>query len=211
MGFDTDTLRRAVAKKISGKRFDHILGVESMAARLGEIYLPDAVDELRCAALLHDITKNETKEKQLQYLAEFGIIIDNFDVMPDSLYHQVTGAVVVRRDYPLYATESVTSAVRWHTTGRWGMTLFETLIFLADYIEEKRAYESCATVRREFFDADIANMTDEERLIHLYRAVITVIDNTMAHLVSAGEYVDPNSVECRNYFLELIQKKGVIS
>lgn len=213
MNLDREALRRAVESRMDGRRFAHTLGVERAAAALGELYLPDRIDELRCAALLHDITKNETAEKQLQYLAEFDIIIDNFDEIPYSLYHSVTGAAVARRDFSGYAADDIVSAVRWHTTGRRGMTLFELLIYLADYIEEGREFEDCVRLREYFWDADPEAMSEEDRLLHLYRTAVMSFDFTVAHLISKNEHIDINTVECRNYYLGLIRaiEKGVIN
>ena len=52
-----DFLRREVRGRLSEKRFSHVLGVERMAVKLGELCLPDMLDKLHVAALLHDISK----------------------------------------------------------------------------------------------------------------------------------------------------------
>ena len=62
---------------LSEKRRKHVLEVEKMAVRIGEIYLPDELMRLRAAALLHDITKIADYEKQLQYCRKVGIIYRN--------------------------------------------------------------------------------------------------------------------------------------
>ena len=51
-----DTLRASVMASMSDFRFNHTAEVEKMAVRLGEIYAPEKLNELRAAALLHDIT-----------------------------------------------------------------------------------------------------------------------------------------------------------
>ena len=48
-------LREAMKMRLSEKRYKHTLGVEDMAKYLGSIIIPKKVDELRAAALLHDI------------------------------------------------------------------------------------------------------------------------------------------------------------
>ena len=48
-----------VERRISDKRFLHTKGVEEEIVRLGEIYLPDKIPELRAAALLHDTGRYE--------------------------------------------------------------------------------------------------------------------------------------------------------
>ena len=61
-----DTLRQRVSEGMSPKRFNHTAEVEKMAAYLGELYAPDKVDVLRAAALLHDVTKEYSTDRQLQ-------------------------------------------------------------------------------------------------------------------------------------------------
>ena len=62
-----DLLRIKVKSYVNERTYSHILGVEREAASLADIYLPEGErNKARAAALLHDITKNETVEKQLQ-------------------------------------------------------------------------------------------------------------------------------------------------
>ena len=44
-------------------------------------------------------------------------------------------------------SDEVYSAIRWHTTGRAGMTLLEKVIYLADYIEPTRDFEGVEALR----------------------------------------------------------------
>ena len=54
-----DALRERVKGTMSEKRFAHTAAVERMVVRLGELYCPELIPELRAAALLHDITKEQ--------------------------------------------------------------------------------------------------------------------------------------------------------
>ena len=54
---DISALREKVRDYLTEKRYAHTLAVEREAQFLGGIYLPEKIKELRCAALLHDITK----------------------------------------------------------------------------------------------------------------------------------------------------------
>lgn len=206
--FDTDALRKAVKCRMEPKRFAHTLGVERAAERLGEVYLPEKVQELRCAALLHDVTKNETIEKQLQYLDEFGIIKKDFYKSCPALLHSVTAALIIPRDFPEYASDDVVSAVRWHTTGRAGMTVFEAVIFLADLIEDGRKYPDLTELRYDFWNANFTSMTAAEKLCHLYGAIVKSIDNTVMQLVRGAAYIHPDTIECRNFYLEIIKNSA---
>ena len=67
-------LRLTVSKNISEKRYKHTLGVEKMARYLGEIILPDKVNELSAAALLHDIAKEHSYEDHLDLVSTLDYI-----------------------------------------------------------------------------------------------------------------------------------------
>ena len=58
-----EELRFAVMGRISGKRFRHTLGVEHMAECIGEILRIENVNDIRAAALLHDVSKEYSDEK----------------------------------------------------------------------------------------------------------------------------------------------------
>ncbi len=199
--FDIDSLRESVRSRMDDWRYSHTLGVERAAAALGELYLPDRVDELRCAALLHDITKNETVEKQLQYCAEFDIIVRDSDIISPKLLHAKTAAELIRRDFTEYSTEDIVSAVRWHTTGRENMSLFDMLIYLADYIEDTRTFRDCVRLREYFWGSLPEKMSKEQRMIHLYRTAVMSVDLTLRSLISEGVFIDEDTVRFRNYCL----------
>jgi len=194
-------LREAVKAYQTGKRYNHTLAVEREAKALGEIYLPEDVNRLRAAALLHDITKIYDTEKQLKTCEEFGIIIGTGEIAAPKLFHAKTGAAVAERDFPDFADPDIISAVRWHTTGRAGMSVFEMLIYLADYIEDTRTFEDCVVLRNQFYTG-IAGAKDPcERLEVLRKTMITSFDMTVKCLIGEGALVDRDTVEARNWFI----------
>ena len=92
------------------------------------------------------------------------------------------------------------NAVRWHTTGRAGLTLTEQLLYLADYIDESRLFPDCVRLRSFFWGANPERMTEEERLVHLRRTLIMSFDMTMRALISEGAVISPDPVLARNEF-----------
>ena len=196
-----EELRRKVSAFQDSRRFSHTLGVEKEAVRLGELFLPEDINRLRVAALLHDITKMYDYEKQLKCCSEFGIMISGSEKKSPSLLHAITGAAVAERDFSDCADSTVIGAVRWHTTGRENMTLFEMIIYLADYIEETRTFEDCVSLRRYFYDGIRSANTMAERLEVLRKAMIRSFDMTVKALISEGKPVDRNTVDARNWFI----------
>lgn len=193
-----EKLREKVAAILSEKRMKHVLAVEDMAFRLGLLFFfrdGEALLLLRAAALLHDVTKELSDEEQLAILRCYSV-----DPLPEELasmptIHALTGSLVIKDRYPEFADRRVIDAVRYHTTGRAGMSVFEKIIFLADYIDDTRTYPSCAALRNEFFAAKPENMSEGERVRHLDRAALRSIDNTLSYLRANGRTIHPATLE----------------
>ncbi|MBQ7337717.1 MAG: bis(5'-nucleosyl)-tetraphosphatase (symmetrical) YqeK [Clostridia bacterium] len=202
-----DELRAALRDTMSEKRYAHTLGVERMAKRLGELYCPDKIALLRAAALLHDITKEETFEKQLQLCEQFGIIVDELDRMAPKTFHAKTAAALIPVKYPEFADPIVIGAVRWHTTGRAEMTLYEHLIYLADYIDDTRKFEDCVKLRDMFWNPAPACMGEKERMRHLLRILIASYDFTISGLLEEGAPISADTFHARNQLLLRLKKE----
>lgn len=196
---DLARLREAVRPYYTESRFVHAMAVEEEAAKIGEMLLPEKVPALRAAAILHDITKKYDTQKQLQCCAEFGIIVK--EPLSPPILHALTGAEVALRDFPAYTNEEIAGAIRWHTTGRWGMTDFEAVICLADYIEPTRPYPACQALGDSFHGELFRANTMDERFDAFYRALILYFDQTITHLVARGVVLDPHAVMARNYYI----------
>lgn len=176
-----DRLRRLVRERLGEKRFSHTLGVEQAAARLGRYLCPEDVSELRCAAILHDVTKELSHEEQCDILAESGIT-DPDDLTCASVHHSLTAPYVIKRDFSEFATERVISAVSKHTTGDSEMSVFDMIIFIADYIEDGRTYEACIGVRDRLYGALDKAECSEDMEAALLSAVLASLDNTVESL-----------------------------
>lgn len=196
-----DELRERVRGLMSEKRYAHTCAVERMAVRLGELYCPERVLQLRAAALLHDITKEETLEKQLQLCREFGIMVNGSDKLAPKTFHAKTAAALIKRDFAAFAGDTVVSAVRWHTTGRANMSLTEQIIYLADYIDDTRKFADCVRLRELFWGADPISMDATARLSHLRDVLIVSFDMTIQGLIADGAIISTDTIEARNWLV----------
>jgi nicotinate-nucleotide adenylyltransferase len=122
-----------------------VLGTEQAAARLATLHGAD-VEKARRAALLHDCTKRLGAQEQLALCRHYGIEADEIELAFYKLLHAKTGAALARDVFG--ADEEIVGAIRWHTTGRPNMTLLEKVIYMADYIEDSRAFEGVDALRR---------------------------------------------------------------
>lgn len=195
---DIEDLRKKIKPYYAEKRYAHTLSVEKEAAKIGEIYLPGRINELRASALLHDITKRADIKKQLQYCEEFGIIIRNNDEFSPAVFHAKTAAALAARDFPDCVNDDIISGIRWHTTGRDGMTVFDSIIYLADFIEETRTFDDCVKLRNYFYDK-LRSGEDKHRV--LADTMIYSFDMTISMLMRDGAIVDNDTVSARNYFI----------
>ena len=184
-----EDLRIEVSGRVSKKRFSHILGVERCAVSLGKIFLPDNVDELAAAALLHDVTKEIPTDSQIKMLEESGFDLTEEDKSTEGVLHSFTAPIVIKRDFPQFATKNVLLAVGNHTVGRENMSVFEKIIFISDYAEDTRCYESCKEVRRALFEG-IEDLKGDDLIKRLDTAMLMSVDGALSALDRMGQRIN---------------------
>ncbi len=192
-------LREKVREYLKPKRYAHTLAVEEEVACLGEIYLPNDVNRLRAAALLHDITKKLDLSEHLHICKMFDIIIGTHPEKEKKLFHSKTAPEIIKRDFQGFYDEDILSAVRWHTTGRENMTVFEALVYLADYIEKTRTFDDCIVLRNYFYSK--LNEGNESPVEILKKTMILSFDMTIKNLLDENGLVDLDTISARNSFI----------
>ena len=135
-----------IRPKLTDARFIHSLNVAQSARELANIY---GCDEEKCAVagILHDIMKDTDKEQQLKMLSDFGIMLNTTEKVTPSLWHQISGAAYIEHILGI-KDEEILGAVRYHTSGKSGMSTFEKIIFIADFISADRIYPGVDVMRR---------------------------------------------------------------
>ena len=135
-----------IRPKLTDARFIHSLNVAQSARELANIY---GCDEEKCAVagILHDIMKDTDKEQQLKMLSDFGIMLNTTEKVTPSLWHQISGAAYIEHILGI-KDEEILGAVRYHTSGKSGMSTFEKIIFIADFISADRNYPGVDVMRR---------------------------------------------------------------
>ena len=180
-----EVYRRESERLVEEKRYNHILRVEKAAIALAEHYGAD-VYKARAAALLHDVTKRKTTEEQLKLADEFGIIGAEEFIKSPKVAHAFTGAGYA--EYRLGVGDpDLLNAIRFHTTGRAGMSLLEKIIFLADGIEDGRAFRGVEELRRTAF-------------VDIDKAMLKSLERTREKIEEKGAYMHPYTAEAIEYF-----------
>ena len=157
------------------------MGVERCAARLGKILLPYDIDALRAAAILHDITKEIEFGEQIKILENSGFCLTDEDRKTPGVLHSFTAPVIIERDFSEFAKGDILSAVFKHTVGDREMNVFDKIIFVSDYAEDTRNFESCKRVRNFLFE-NFENLAYEEAIIRLNEACLASINGALEAL-----------------------------
>lgn len=199
--YDFEFFKTAIKSLETEKRYNHTLGVQKEAHKLGIIFLPEKAEKLSLAGLLHDITKDFNLEKQLALCKEYGIEIDEKSIVP-KLLHSKTGCEYAKRLFGGdIVDKEIYNGIYYHTTGRKNMTLFEAIIYLADYIEEGRTFEDCVVLRDFFYNKLKVASAFSEKIEILRLTMVKSFDLTIKNLIDENKVVDYDTIEARNYFL----------
>lgn len=144
---ELDEYKKLIKTKMSDYRFTHSVNVSKEAKKLAKLYGADE-RKAEVAGILHDITKEIPKEEQLQIITDSGIILDDVQKKAPKLWHGISGSVYVREKLNI-DDEDILNAIRYHTTGRAGMSLLEKIIFVADFTSAERTYKGVSTMRKK--------------------------------------------------------------
>ncbi|MBR5769201.1 MAG: nicotinate (nicotinamide) nucleotide adenylyltransferase [Clostridia bacterium] len=180
-----EVYRAESERSVERKRFLHILRVEKAAIELAEHY-GENVFKARAAALLHDVTKRKSAEEQQRMAEEFGIPGAGEFVKSPKVAHAFTAAGYA--EHRLYVDDpDILDAIRYHTTGRAGMSRLEKIIFLADGIEEGRTFAGVDEIRAAAFE-------------DLDKAMLISLEKTKEKIDGKGAYLHPYTAEAIDYF-----------
>jgi len=184
-----------IEKNFSEKRKIHTEGVRKTAMELAGIYGADR-EKAETAALFHDMFRGRTVDELDGYVKEFRLpekFLGNANVS-----HGKIAAAVMERDWGI-RDRDVLAAVRYHTTGRAGMSLLERIVFIADAVEPSRDYPGVEELREKAFkDLDEACLDSlDGTLKHLREQGIAAGDDTEA----AAEWIRRKIKEERNHLM----------
>ena len=174
-----------VRDALSSRRYAHTLGVVSAAKKIAHKFNTIDISEIVVSALLHDITKEYSVAEHKK------LVFDDDVCLPDEVLHSFSAPSVIKRDYAEYATSNVLRSVYCHTVGDPDMTLFDEIIFIADYVEDGRTYPSCVSVRQSLYSELQDAKCESECEFALHRAVIAALSETVKMLTDGARPVHP--------------------
>ncbi len=174
-------------------RYEHSVNVMETSGLLAQHYGCD-VAKAKLAGILHDCGKNYKGDEARAYVQKIGYQADEIEWAQPRLLHGIIGEYLARAEYGV-SDEEVLSAIRWHTTGKAGMTMLEKIIYIADYIEPARSFEGIEAMRKMAFE-------------HLDHCVVLCADSTIGYILKKGVLLHGKTVETRNESLMIIKKEN---
>lgn len=189
-----DEYKNLIKSKMSEHRFVHSVNVSKEARKLAKIYGADA-EKAAIAGILHDITKEMPVEEQLKFITDSGIILDNVQKNAPKLWHGISGSIYIKENLDINDAD-ILNAIRYHTTGRAGMSLLEKIIFVADFTSQERTYKGVSTMRKK------SRKTLDEAMLYGFKF-------TFSDLSKRELAIHPDELACYNEIvLSNISLKG---
>ena len=121
-----------------------------------------------------------------------GYKLTELEINNHKIYHQMSGAVFVKNELGI-DDEDIIGGIRYHTTGRENMTLFEMIIYLADFTSADRTYPDVDKMREE---------TDKG----LLNGMIYSLKHTITSLASKNLQIHPDTLHCYNWVVQELNK-----
>lgn len=176
--------------KLTERRFVHSLNVAKSAKKLAELYGCDP-EKAYTAGLIHDCCKDTPAGLQLSYMLSNGVELSPVEISTAKLYHARCGSVYIQKEFGVTDLDII-NAVRYHTTGRKGMSLLEKIVFIADFISDERDYNGVEVMR-------------EKAVRSLDEAIVEGLAFTIKDLIDAQRVVHTDTIDAYNDALMNIQ------
>jgi len=168
-------------------RLQHIMNVLKVALDLGEIFVVDK-NALKVAVLLHDATK------MLDFKENYTLASKMFDKevlnqVPIPCLHAYSAAALAKVKFEIQ-DQDVLNAITYHCSGRPKMSMLEKIVFVSDYIEEKR----------DFVTDDLRELAR----VDLNKSVYNIMLQTKAYLIKNNKAIsDLTDLAIKDYESEV--------
>ena len=189
-----DEIIALIKEVLPEKRFKHTLSVEKEALYLASLLGLENSEEISCASLLHDITKPLTFEEHKEIIKK----LSEDDLKSPEVLHALSGSIKAKE---MGFNKNISSMIESHTTAKPDMTVFEEIIFVADYTEETRTYENCIK-ERERLHRELLENESEKRKEILKKSVKRILESTVEYLNKKNSFIHPRTLLALDFLLE---------
>ena len=135
---------------------------------------------------------NFIAKSSISFFEKEEILLSAVEASAMKLWHAMAGARYLEKEYGL--SDEIITAVRYHTTGRAGMSLLEKILFIADFISLDRNYNGVEDMRKR---AEIS----------LEYAMEEGLRFTIEDLARECKPIHPDTVSCYNEILAMTKQK----
>lgn len=186
INLDYNSILEIVKSRMSEKRFKHTMAVMKLAVELADVY-GESSEWAKWSALLHDITKEQNKNEQLQIIKKSDIITDNVSLQNGRTFHGVTAFLYAKDELGIENVEAL-NAIRYHTTGRENMSMLEKIIFVADACSYERTYSQVEEIRKLAFE-------------NIDEAMLSIMEFTILTVLRRREVIAIDTINSYNYLI----------
>lgn len=186
-------LTQAMKKELDEKRYRHTLSVAHTAASMAMCHGLDPY-KAYLAGLLHDCAKCIPHDKKLSLCAKYGLPVNDTESANPDLLHAKLGSYLAHDKYGI-EDEEILSAILYHTTGKTAMSVFEQIIYIADYIE--------------IYRKPLPNMEKARKLAFqdLDACMVVILESTLTFLEEKGAKIDSTTRETYEYYQNICSKR----
>jgi len=143
------SIKKEIISNVGKPHYEHTLRVVNMAKKLAKAHGINT-KEAETAAYFHDCAKLKNRSKLIELAEALKVPLTEDMKIAPQIIHGAVGASLAKKKYGV-KDEEILNAIKYHTTGRKGMTPLEKVVFLADYMEEGRTFPGAIEVRKASF------------------------------------------------------------
>ena len=187
------SIEKKLEKTLDEKRFAHTMGVAYTATGLAMAHGED-ISDAYLGGLLHDNAKCIPADEKRRLCKKYDLSLNEAEDKNPDLLHAKLGAVLAKEKYHV-TDRFILDAIRYHTTGRPGMTELEKIIYIADYIEPNRKMLfNLQGIRAAAFR-------------DLNEAMVLILQNTLQYLEDKNVSIDQLTQETYDYYRNITNRK----
>lgn len=183
---ELEQIQKIVKEQLSEKRYYHSMCVMDRAKELALKYGAD-IEIAAKIGIAHDIAKEMTEEKKLEYVKENNIEIDETERENTGLLHAKIGKDISIKKFGFNG--SMGQAIANHTTGNKEMDIYSKILFIADRTSKDRNFKDL-----EYLNELVNKGIDE--------AVLYILDKKIKLQIEKRASIHINGIIARNYLLE---------
>lgn len=195
---DLDKAKNWLSQQLSHERLEHSIGAHEKAVELAEkFHLPlEERERAAIAGLLHDSAKLMRPPELLDYCERYNLAIEDVDRKTPQTLHPFVGAELVREAFDIQDPD-ILNAIRYHTTGRAGMSRVEKIVYIADKIE--------GNTRNPLYIQKMTAPLDSRNAWSLDLTMLYILDSTIQFLMEKHQVIHPRTIEARNDFVSRLR------